>query len=92
MSTLVLIEYACVAIPVACHDLSHVHLTNPLLLDTTKLVTVELFGVPNFALVCSCDMQVHPNTSWVAWSKRLYRLEVPLQESLETQRAEQARS
>jgi hypothetical protein len=72
MSTLVLIEYAHVAIPVACHDLSHVHLTDRLLLDTTKLVTVEPFGVPNFALVRSSDMQVHPNMGRVAWPKRLY--------------------
>jgi hypothetical protein len=72
MSMLVLIEYARVAIPVTCHDLSRVHLTNPLLLNTTKLVMVELFGVPNFALVHSSDVQVHPNTSRVAWPKKLY--------------------
>jgi hypothetical protein len=92
MSTLVLIEYAHIAIPAACHDLSCVHLTNPLLLDMTKLVTVEPFGIPNSALVCSGDMQVHSDTSRVAWSKRLYRLEVSLQESPETWHAEQARS
>jgi hypothetical protein len=91
-STLVLIEYTCAAFPVVCHDLSCVHLTNPLLLDMTKLVTVEPFGVPNFALVRSCDVQVHFNTSQVAWSKRLYRSEAPSQESPEMRCTEQARS
>jgi hypothetical protein len=85
-----IIEYARVAIPVACHDLSCVHLTDPLLLDTTKLVTVELFGVPNLALVHSGDVQVDPNTGWVAWSKWLYRSKAPSKESLETRCTEQA--
>jgi hypothetical protein len=58
----------------------------------TELVLVELFGVPNFALVHSGDMQVHPNTSRVAWSKRLNRLEAPWQESPKTQHAKQAGS
>jgi hypothetical protein len=71
-STLDLIAYARIAIPVACHNLSRVHLTNPLLLDTTKLVTVEPFGIPNFTLVRSGDVQVDPDTSRVAWPKRLY--------------------
>jgi hypothetical protein len=56
MSTLILIEYACITIPVACHNLPRVHLTDPLLLDTTELIPVEPFGVPNFALVRSCDV------------------------------------
>jgi hypothetical protein len=72
MSTLVLIEYARITIPAACHDLSRVHLTDSLLLDTTKLVTVEPFGILNFALVHSSDVQVHPNTGRVAWPKKLY--------------------
>jgi hypothetical protein len=70
--TLDLMAYARVAMPVARHNLSCVHLTNPLLLDTTKLVTVELFGVPNFTLVCGGDVRVDPDTSRVAWPKRLY--------------------
>jgi hypothetical protein len=69
--TLDLIAYARIAIPVACHNLSCVHPTNPLLLDMTKLVTVESFGVPNFTLVRSGDMQVDPDTGRVAWPKRL---------------------
>jgi hypothetical protein len=72
MSTLFLIEYARVAIPVARHNLSRVHLTNPFLLDMMKLITVELFDILNFTLVRSGDVQVHPNASQVAWSKRLY--------------------
>jgi hypothetical protein len=54
--TLNLIVYARVAIPVTRHNLSRVHLTNPLLLDTTKLVMVEPFGIPNFTLVRGGDM------------------------------------
>jgi hypothetical protein len=63
---------ACHELVCDSHDLSHVHLTNPCLLNTTKLVMVELFGIPNFALVRSSDVQVHPNTSRIAWPKRLY--------------------
>jgi hypothetical protein len=70
--TLNLIVYACIAIPVARHNLSRVHLTDPLLLDTTKLVTVEPFGVPNFTLVRSGNVQVDPDMGRVAWPKRLY--------------------
>jgi hypothetical protein len=70
--TLDLIVYAHVAIPVARHNLSCVHLTDPLLLDTMKLVTVEPFGVPNFTLVRGGDVRVDPDTSRVAWPKRLY--------------------
>jgi hypothetical protein len=92
MSTLVLIEYTRVAIPVSHHEPPCVHLTNPLLLDTTELVLVEPFDIPNLALVCSCGMQVHPNTSRVAQTKRLNRPEVPLQESPKTRHTEQASS
>jgi hypothetical protein len=70
--TLDLVAYARVAIPVTCHNLSRVHLTNPLLLDITKLVTIEPFGVLNFTLVHGGDVQVDPDTSRVAWPKRLY--------------------
>jgi hypothetical protein len=70
--TLDLIAYAHVAIPVAHHNLSRVHLTNPLLLDTTKLVMVEPFSVLNFTLVRSGDVRVDPDTGRVAWPKRLY--------------------
>jgi hypothetical protein len=70
--TLNLIAYTCVAIPVACHNLPRVHLTNPLLLDTTKLVTVEPFSVPNFTLVRSGDVRVDPDMGRVAWPKGLY--------------------
>jgi hypothetical protein len=70
--TLDLIAYTHVAIPVARHNLACVHLPDPLLLDTTKLVTVEPFSVPDFTLVRGGDVRVDPDTSWVAWPKRLY--------------------
>jgi hypothetical protein len=37
-----------------------------------KLVMVEPFGVPNFTLVRGGDVRVDPDTSQVAWPKRLY--------------------
>jgi hypothetical protein len=59
MSTPVLMAYTRVAIPVSHHGPPRIHLASPLLLDATELILIELFDIPNLALVHGCCVQVH---------------------------------